>query len=62
MIFYFILKQNGFDWDKAKEIFYSLTEEQVMWIAEMVKKEYRNGGRVTKPLGRYEEVRSFRLR
>ena len=62
MIFYFILKHNGFNWIKAKEIFYSLTEDQVMWIAEMIKREGREASRAMRPTGRYEEVKSFRLR
>ena len=61
MVFYFILKNNGFDWNKAKKIFYSLTEENIIWIARMIKKEVNRSNRQS--LNReYETIKSFSFR
>jgi len=27
-----LLKENNFDWNKAKEVFYSMTEPQILWF------------------------------
>ena len=34
MSFFYLLKQNSFQWEKAKDIFYKLTEPQILWINE----------------------------
>ena len=36
MTFFALLKENSFDWNKSKEIFYNLTDIQVAWINEVV--------------------------
>jgi|WetSurMetagenome_2_1015567.scaffolds.fasta_scaffold285526_2 hypothetical protein len=39
MSFFYLLKENGFEWDKAKKIFYGLTDPQILWLNEVTKKE-----------------------
>jgi hypothetical protein len=39
MSFFYLLKENGFEWEKAKEIFYSLTDPQILWLNEATRKE-----------------------
>jgi len=33
------LKQNNFDWDKAVRIFKGLTDLQMIWLGEMIRRE-----------------------
>lgn len=39
MGFYHLLKENHYDWDKAKNIFYGMTDIQIMWLNEVLRQE-----------------------
>ena len=41
MSFFYILKNNNFDWEKSRDIFYGLTEPQIMWFNIASAKEAR---------------------
>ena len=72
MTFFYLLKDNGYDWTKAKDIFYNLTDVQLAWINGTVsledKKNEKNreeAEREAKRSNRFGEVknkRSFDLR
>lgn len=62
MTFYFLLQECNYDWNKAKNILYSLNDLQIQFINYMNRKFRREasfGSTSTKP---YEVIKSFNLR
>ena len=39
MSFFYLLKENGYNWEKSRDIFYSLTEPQILLLNTMAAKE-----------------------
>ena len=39
MSFFNLLRENSFDWEKSKEIFYDLTDLRIAWINEIARQE-----------------------
>lgn len=39
MIFFFLLREMGYDWDSAREVFYSLDDLKLSWLGEILRKE-----------------------
>ena len=69
MSFFYLLRENGFDWNHTKDIFYQLTEPQIMLINAMSAKEAQRqedeankASRDNKLGGREIHKKSFNLR
>jgi hypothetical protein len=66
MSFFQILRESNLDWNKARDIFYNLTDYQIAWLNEMYLIEQRRLEEEHRKAGRSphfaEEVRSFDLR
>jgi hypothetical protein len=63
MGFFYILRENGMDWEKAKETFYNLTDYQIAWLngaAELESKKQEDRSR--KASSTNSERKSFDLR
>jgi len=59
MIFLFLLKETGFDWNKAKEVFNSLDDLKITWLGEALR---RINKRVERSYPPGTKVKSFDLR
>jgi len=64
MTFFSLLRMMNFDWEKAREVFYNLTDLQLAWIVEaskIMKKRMERDNRGDRHLGEVN-VKSFDLR
>jgi len=59
MIFFFLLRETGYDWPKAREVFYSLDDLKITWLGEVLRRET---GRFNKVYPPGSTVKSFDLR
>ena len=64
--FYFLLKQTGYNWDLAKEVYLSLTDLQVNWLNACYRKEREEIEKYSKPVDyskdKNMERKTFNLR
>ena len=65
MTFFLILRENGLDWERARETFYNLTDYQISFLnaasiieADRIEREHR---KLDKKFGQ-AETKSFNLR
>jgi hypothetical protein len=65
MSFLYILKESKLDWEKAKDIFYNLTDLQIAWMngaEEEVTRKINKNTNEDVPFGRERDKISFDLR
>ena len=41
MTFYYLLRTLNFDWNRARRIFYNLTDSQISWLNYMMERDRR---------------------
>uniref|UniRef100_A0A6H1ZKB8 Uncharacterized protein n=1 Tax=viral metagenome TaxID=1070528 RepID=A0A6H1ZKB8_9ZZZZ len=57
--FYFLLKENNYNWEEAMNVFYNLTDLQVGWINYMAESESLVSPSLQTP--GFQTVKSFNL-
>ena len=57
--FYFLLKENNYNWEEAMNVFYNLTDLQVGWINYMAENESPPSSNLQSP--GFQTIKSFNL-